>query len=586
MTQPPSQPPSGGFGPPPQDPRDPQGQGPQTPPPPPPPGVPPAPGYGYPQQPPQPGGPYGYPQPGPYGEPPRPGYGYPGPQQPPYPGPPAPGGPGGGPGGVKGKTWAIAAGALALLLVAGGVVYAVVGGGDKKDTAHDGKNGKSPEPSTSASVPVNPGDGQGDGRAGTDDLNAGRRSGEAKVLWYKMAPKVPGDGAQAPGMWITGEVAVKAAYKELLAYDVADGKVAWPAIKFPQKICAVTRTPSADGKIAVAYMSGTSERANCNQLQEVDLATGKKGWFEKIPERESPDDYFDGTGTSVGLTYVGGDTLVVGREQSGLGLDARTGKKKFVVQQYGNDCFPKAYTGDAHKLISVASCGAGGDNTHEELRRLNPETGKAMWTRKYPKGWSVSNVYSSTPLVVYATNEDKKTFNIASYKEGSSAVMSEVSSSVKNLDTSCGGSDFDFMDTDLNGCQGVVVDSGTLYMPTKGKTDGANDVVAISLASGKERWRAKSPADQPLRPLTTRGGAVIAYMEASFGGDPGRVVSIPVSGSHTPKTLLQNPRGAAQVESGFYSKDIQYVGGRFYLSALTLNGDTKGPQKLMLAYGN
>ena len=51
----------------------------------------------------------------------------------------------------------------------------------------------------------------------------GCKPGEAKVLWYKEAPDAPGSGADAPGMWITGKTAVKAAYKELVAYNVGDG---------------------------------------------------------------------------------------------------------------------------------------------------------------------------------------------------------------------------------------------------------------------------------------------------------------------------------------------------------------------------
>lgn len=624
MTQPPSGPPSGGFGAPQDPPNPPQGptnppQGPPNPPQAPPtppqgqPQSPTGPGYGYPQQ--QPGygypqqpGPYGQPpqQPGPYGQPGQPGpygqqqpgpYGYPqqqpGPyaQQPQYgyppQQPPAPqGGGGGGGGGIKGKTWAIAAAAVALLVVAGGVVFAVVGGDDdgddgKTDTA--GKD-KDPKASASASAPVNPGDGQGDGHGGEEDLNAGRQDGEAKVLWYKTAPKVGSDGADAPGMWITDKVAVKAAFKEVLAYNTADGKVSWPAITLPQKICAVTKTQSDAGKIVVAYMSGTSSRAHCNQVQEIDLATGAKGWTAKIPEREDKNDFFDGTGSSISLAYVGTDTLMVGREMSGLALDAKTGaKKKFVVSEYGSNCFPKAYTGDKTKLLSVASCAAGGDNAHEELRQLDPETGKALWTKKFPKNWTIGNVYSVSPLVVYSTNNEAKKYNIASFAPGSSAVRAEVT--VDGLDTRCGGSGIFSLNRSITGCAGVVADASTLYMPTQGKAGGRNEVVAISLTSGKERWRAKSPEDLPLQPLKVENGAVVAYMGASYSGSAGRVVSLPVSGAHTPKTLLQNPAGTAEIESGFSSPDVAWRDGRFYMSATRLSG-SKGQQKLMLAYGD
>lgn len=56
-------------------------------------------------------------------------------------------------------------------------------------------------------------------------------------------------------------------------------------------------------------------------------------------------------------------------------------------------------------------------------------------------------------------------------------------------------------------------------------------------------------------------------------------------GSHKPSTLLQNPQGTAEIENGFYSRDIDYVDGRFYLSTARLTGSTETKQKLMLAYG-
>ncbi len=91
------------------------------------------------------------------------------------------------------------AAAVAGLLVVGGTVWAATsgGGGDKKPVA---EKSDSPTPSGGSATddPANPGDGSGDGGSDSEDLNAGRKSGEAKVLWYKEAPDAPGSGADAP----------------------------------------------------------------------------------------------------------------------------------------------------------------------------------------------------------------------------------------------------------------------------------------------------------------------------------------------------------------------------------------------------
>ncbi|WP_328937861.1 PQQ-like beta-propeller repeat protein [Streptomyces tauricus] len=639
MTQPPEKPsqqggfgapqdppPQGGFGPPqgPQDPRDAQGatppppaqppagpppphgapQGaPQTPPPPPPQGAPgspppPAPGYGYPQQ--QQPGPYGQPQqPGPYGYPQQPGpYAQPGPygqQQPgpygqqagPYgqqqPGygyptqPQFPGGPGTPPGGgsrgpFKGKPAVIIGAALAAVLVVGGTVVALTGGDDggseKKPVADKSQDAK---PSGS-DAPINPGDGDGDGNAGSEDLNAGRQAGESKVLWYKEAPDAPGSGADAPGMWITDKVAVKAAYKQLLAYNVDDGKVSWPAITFEQPICAASAQKTSDDKVFVAYKEGTKDTAECNQLVEIDLATGKKGWTKEIPKGE----LFD---SSLSLSLnISGDTLMVGRSQSGLGYDTDSGDKLFDKKRYSNACFPSAFAGGA-KLLSVSSCGAGGDDEHDEVQELDPATGKAKWTKKIPKGWRVERAYSVDPVVLYLTNADKKQWNVTTLKnDGTARSQLDVDESFA---PQCGWA---ILSRDLQSCVGVAADANTLYLPTEAKS-GANEVVAVSLETGKEKWRVKSPADETMLPLRMDGTNLVAYVEPSYDAG-GRIVSVPTGGgSHTPKTLLQNPQGAADVENGFFSKAVDYVDGRFYLSTTRLTGNDESKEKLMLAYG-
>ncbi|MFC8124557.1 PQQ-binding-like beta-propeller repeat protein [Streptomyces sp. NPDC057302] len=605
MTQPPNQPPSGGFGAP-QDPQ--QGAAPQPPgQPPQPPQTPPAtqPGYGYPQQPPapqpgygypqQPGpynqpGPYGQPtqpgQPGPYGQPTQPGqpgpytqpqYGYP--QQPQFPG--GPGGPGmpaapggGGKNPFKGKPGLIVAAVAAGALVIGGVAWAVVGGGDDDPSKKKPVAGKSDDPKASESAPVNPGDGDGDGGGEKEDLNAGRQPGESKVLWYKEAPKVPGSGADAKGTWIKGDIAVKAAYKEITAYNVKTGDSAWPTIKFPQKICGATPQMTDDDKIFVAYKDGQKDNSKCNQIQLVDLKTGDKGWVKPVEE----EGLFDmSLSTDLSIT---GDTLMVGRSQSGTALNVSDGKELFVAEKKDpGACFPGGFAG-GKKMLVAYSCGASTSTEHDELRQLDPKTGATVWTKKFPKGWRIGRIYSESPTIVYLSNEDKKKWNITTLKPNSSDTRSEVGVDEK-FAPECDGSTF--LGGSLQGCLGATTDDKNLYLPTEA-TSGANEVVAISLATGKEAWRTKSPLEESMLPMKVEGGSLIAYVNPSYDSG-GRVVSIPLSGSHTPKTLMKNPEGTSEIESGFYSKAIDYVDGRFYISTTRLSGSAKGQEKLMLAYG-
>ncbi|MFI9152784.1 PQQ-binding-like beta-propeller repeat protein [Streptomyces sp. NPDC053367] len=604
MTQPPDQPPQpGGFGAPQDQPPQQPGYGapqpPQTPPTPPAP----QPGYGYPQQPgpyaqpgpygqpqqpgpyaqpgpygqpqqpgpygqPQQPAPYGQPQPGPYGQ--QPGYGYP--QQPQYPGAPVPSG-GGSRNPFKGKPAMIIGAAVAALLVVGGTVFAVTSGDDdkggkKKPVAQKSDDAKP----TATDAPVNPGDGSGDGGEETTDLNEGRKPGEAKVLWYKEAPDAPGSGADANGMWINDKTAVKAAYKQLFAYDVADGKPTWEPITFPQKICATTRQKSADDKIVVAYMSGASDRAKCNQLQQVDLNTGRQGWKAEVADGA----LFD-SAITVELSLAG-NTLMVGRSQSGVAYDVHSGKKLYEKKKYGDSCYPSAFAGGT-RLISVASCDLGGAGEHEELQELDPRTGKVKWTFKYDKGYRINRTLSVDPLVVYSENEDKDTWNIAAFTP-QGRIRSQVSTK-ESIAPECGWA---ILQRDLTGCQGVAVGGDMLYLPTEA-TSGANEILAISLATGREKWRVKSPTDQTILPLRLEGGKLVAYVEPSYDAG-GQVVSVATAGTtHTPVKVLQNPEGVSGIENSFFSRELNWTGGRLYLATTRLTGNDEDKEKLMIVFG-
>ncbi|WP_329559579.1 PQQ-binding-like beta-propeller repeat protein [Streptomyces uncialis] len=562
--------------------------------------------YSAPQQP----GPYGPPQPGPYGQP-GPYAAQPGPyapQQPygqsPYGQQPGqapygqqpygrqgfgqqgyPGGPqgsggagsGGGRGPFKGRPAMVIAAAVAVVLVVGATVFALNRDGqdDKKEQATKDPVASAtadPKPSADASPSVDQGDGSGDGDAAEEDLNADRKPGESKVLWYKQAPKVPGSGADAPEMWVTGTTVAKAAYKQVLGFDAKSGAPAWDPVELPQAVCAATPQPTPGLKVVVAYMSGVSDRAKCNQLQQIDLATGKKGWTKKIPDG----DLFDST---IGLElHLVGDTLVVGRSMSGVAYQANTGKELFTADKYGTNCYPSGFTSGS-KLLTVASCGAGGENQHEQLRELDPATGKVRWTKKFPKKWRISRVYSLDPVVLYLTNDDKKQWNISTLRNGSGEVRSQVAME-EAPEPDCGlvlGGEA------LQSCDGVATDANTLYLPSKAK-NGVNELIAVNLNTGKEKWRAKSTGARSVLPLRVEDGNVISYEEPTY--DTGGTITATPVGGGTPKKLLQNPAGAAALENTFFAKEMAWAGGRFYLSSTRLtNTKADSEQKLMMVFG-
>ncbi|WP_327245937.1 outer membrane protein assembly factor BamB family protein [Streptomyces sp. NBC_01320] len=597
MTQPPSQqPPKGGFG----APQEPPQGGPQPPAQPPQmPAAPPAaqpgygypqapgqePGYGYPQQPgpySQPGpygqqpGPYGQ-QPGPYGQPPQPGYGYPQQQ---YPGAPVPGGPAGPGGGsaFKGKPAVIIGAAVAALLVIGGGVFLATSGGDdeKKPVAH----GSADDQKASASPSVDEGDGNGDGRAGDDDLNAGRKAGEAKVLWLqKNDVDLPRNGSDVYGPWVVGDTVVKGMYRAISGYSAADGKQKW-TLKLPADLCSAPAQTTTDGKIVIGVENGTTDKADCADLQMIDLNTGKAGWKKSIKQNGIWDMMSD-----ISLA-ISGDTVTVGRTGNSNAYRVSDGKELFGKQS-GN-CQPYAFAGGT-KLIAASSCRtADVDKPQNQIQELDPVTGKPKWTYRPAVGWEVDRVYSVSPLVVSLTQSEKKKWSILAIKENGTLRSQLVGDKGDKFAPDC-GSAFAIFGKSLQGCVGVAADANSFYMATTADSSGTartNKVVAFDLNTGKPKWKAAAPAERTMTPLRMEGGNVLLYLEASYNKGGGIATLAPTGG--TPQVLLQHPASTSQIESSFYNPKIVYAGGRSFIASgrvSATNDKEELETKTMMAFG-
>ncbi|MFE9737077.1 PQQ-binding-like beta-propeller repeat protein [Streptomyces sp. NPDC006477] len=600
MTQPPSNQPPGGFG----APQDPNqgphhGQPPGMPPVPPvppqsPPGAPPAapgpygqqpqPGYGYPQQAPGPYGqppqhPYGYPQqgqpgypqqPGPYGQQQNPYGGYP--AQPGYPGAPTPPPSGGG---LKGRTGVVAAVAAAAVLVAAVTTWAVVGGDDEKDPVAG-----PPTTATSSAAPaptesVDKGDGSGDGANGEEDLNAGRKDGEAKINWLlKNNVDLPRNGADVFGPWIVGDTVVKAMYKSVSGYSLSDGSTKWN-VDLPFELCAAPANPSANGVMVFGYAESAKDGAKCNQLQMVDLKTGKAGWKKAVPKPKGLFAFSDNT------LAISGNTVTVAGTSSAYGFSLADGKQLFTGPTSG--CKPFAYAGGS-RLIAAMDCPSG--STAKKVQAVgwvNPATGKPLYTFQLEANWEVDKVYSVDPLVVSATQREQKKWTVFAL-DAKGKLRSQIQGGKDKFAPSCGGG-FVIFGRNLEGCTGVAADANTFYMATETSYGTPNEVIAFDLKTGKAKWRSKAPGKQSMIPLRMEGGQVLVYVDPSY--DTGGAVATIAPTGGAPKILLQHPASSAQVESSFYSAGYAYGAGTFVVASgrvSATNDEAEKQVKTMMAF--
>ncbi|MFB8104849.1 MULTISPECIES: PQQ-binding-like beta-propeller repeat protein [unclassified Streptomyces] len=510
-------------------------------------------------------GPYGQPAPGPYGQPTQPGYGYPQQQ---YPGAPAPGGTGGGP--FKGKTGILAAAAVAVVLLVGaGAWYVVSDSGDdpKKPVAGPSSDPKAPE-TPSASPSVDEGDGTGGGRETNDDLNAGRKPGEAKVAWLqKNEVDLPRNGGEIHGPWFVDDTMVTALYRGISGYAVADGKKKW-TVPLPADICATPNTVSSDGKIVIGIKNGTTDRSNCSVMQMIDLKTGKAGWKAEVKKAGAFDLISD-----IGLA-ISGNTVTAGRTSYSSAYRVSDGKELFGTPT-GN-CKTFAFAGGP-KLIAAANCRNGdSDNPQHQLQELDPVTGKARWTYQPPAGWEIKKTYSVTPLVVSLENRKKKQWSVAAFTDKGKLRSQLSPAKGDEVVANCGGL-LSIFGQKLEGCTGVAADADTFYMATKAGTGAGrtNKVVAFDLNTGKPKWTAAAPAERTMSPIGMEGGKVLLYLEPRYD-KAGAILTLPPTGG-TPAVLLQHPAGTNRIENSLYGgQTARYEGGQSYLLPRRLSGRDDG----------
>ncbi|MFJ4686365.1 PQQ-binding-like beta-propeller repeat protein [Streptomyces sp. NPDC088789] len=605
MTQPPPPPPhqppqGGGFGPPADQPQQPQpaqapqppAQAPHTPQPPPgygypqagPPPQPPQPpqqpaGYGYPAQPPnpyaqqqpgaypQPNNPYGAAPPNPYGaQQPPPGYGYPQATV------PMQAQAGGGSGGKKinAQVAIIVSAVVAIaLIVGGGVWYASSDDGAKDDTATSGdKNGGDKD--------KNGGDGaQGDEGAAPKGSERVPADTAAGVLFQIPAPPVKDEQIHSvAGSWLTDSVYAKSGVNQVTGYDPDTGGTKW-TLPLTGQTCGYARQITGDGTTVVlseaAKRNAKGEHEPCTQITAFNVDSGKKLWSKSVTVSDAEVAFAE-------ATISGGTVAVGGGYSGGAAFDVTTGK--VLWQPKVSNCTDVGYAGGA-RLVAVHKCGDYGNEKYE-VQLIDPKTGSVKWGYKVPDGLENIKVISTQPVVFGVDSADITASGASDVfsLDDSGKLLYKIPLEDGEYNHRC-----EIARTD--GCGGIVVGNGKLYVPTKEHDGGAdsrmtNEIVAFSLETGKSTGDRIDAGDRyTVFPLRMDGGDLVAYKEGPYDkGD--QIVSVN-GGSLKQTTLLETP-GTRDVRDAISrmvprSAEALYTDGRLFLGKnLVSKPYTKGEE--------
>ncbi|XMN08523.1 PQQ-binding-like beta-propeller repeat protein [Streptomyces griseobrunneus] len=521
------------------------------------------------------------PQPGVYGQPPAAfhgqpdsayGYGHPG-----------PGGPAGPGGGRKrrGRTSVVVAAVLAAILVVGaGAWYATGDGGDdaRRPVAEGSGSAASGQPDTPPGRKHTP-------APKPADLNAARKNGESRVLWVQEnTVDLPGRGGSQFGPWFAGDIVAKALHRTVSGYSAADGTQKW-SVDLRARVCAAPTLPSTDGKIVVALESGSPDSAQCDRLLMIDLRTGTEGWnatFKRVGVWDGLSDI---------TMAINGDVVTVGRTSR---ADAyRISDGKHLWDKLPGNCQPYGFAGGAVPLAATSCRTAADDHAIQHVRRIDPATGKEVWSYPVKKGFKVDQFYSTDPPVISLRQGQEKWAIVILNADGTYRSQL-VADDGENYAPRC-GKDLRAQNPNLDNCLGVAADTSTVYLATQpvsaGKTLPTNAVVAFDLATGRSRWRTDAPAEQNLMPLRVEGGRVLMYLDAMRGHGRSRgggIYALPPTGGAL-QPVLRHPESATGVETYFSTAHIAYSGGRAVLTQPYISGGDDKQEKAivpMLAFGD
>ncbi|GGO42872.1 outer membrane protein assembly factor BamB family protein [Streptomyces lasiicapitis] len=492
------------------------------------------------------------------------------------------------------RALAIGAGVLALAVVGAGVFFVTRGdgdggdGGSREPAAAASKGSQEERDSADAGRKSPEADGEGkDDDGGVVDVNAGRKPGEAKAWLAANDVKLPGKGTTVQDLWRWGGIVAQGMYNEVTAWKSADGTKAW-AVRLPGELCDTPVNPSSDGKVVVAYTVSKSQSSKkCNQLQMIDLKTGKKGWHKQLVEHDLSD------GTTMTHVSISGSTVVVDQDSTAHAYRVRDGKRLFTTKQNPDGgCLLTGVAGGS-KLLQTQICAPATSDQSGRLRKVDPRTGKVEWTYKTKKKWSIDKVYSVDPIVLALRSR-------GGVDDWAVVAIDERGRQRSWFEPRDGKTEFGMCNESgdsgegTQNCPGGIADSDgdTFYLASRPKDIlGPNKITAFDLRNGKVKWTASYPGRQ-LLPVSVSGDdrpGVVVYAKPKGETGNGRTLRFGPRGGK-PDVLLRHTSAARKIETYMFAGHTLYADGRFYVAHSRMDGNAVGTSRdaqkgRMLSYG-
>ncbi|XVQ06331.1 PQQ-binding-like beta-propeller repeat protein [Spirillospora sp. CA-255316] len=373
------------------------------------------------------------------------------------------------------------------------------------------------------------------------------------LLWSLDGRTIGGGGSLRPTTWATGPTVAITRARDVTGYDAATGDPRW-TVPLSGTVCAASARPAGD-RVAVQFGQG---RPGCDRVAVIDLKAGAKVWERTIDAERS----------GGGQVVIGEGVVVVDRLYGTSAFRLEDGRPLWNADGDGKDCAFKGLAGGP-VLVAGQSCDADGGRVRR-VHRLDPGSGRLLWSYEAPPGYQVEAMPSSRPAVLGLRHGDR-----LSERPWRFVVLNDSGAQVASLDAGRFSVDCSVVVRDPTRCTDVVVTGDSLYLrrDTRPATKEfrAAPVVAFDLATGRIRWSTRNPDGNHLFPIAMDGDRLIAGQPRTAGknGERPRLVAIdPATGA---TTVMWDLTGHADFWLRTVS-DRQYAGGRFFLTKALVTG--------------
>ncbi|MCH5675759.1 PQQ-binding-like beta-propeller repeat protein [Streptomyces gilvus] len=403
----------------------------------------------------------------------------------------------------------------------------------------------------------------------------------------------PGEHYELPGMWATDRILAKGINKTVVGLrmgtDAAPGDEQWK-LPLDGPICGYTRRVTGDDRTAVLFRANDRGGAYCNHVAFFDLDTGREVWETDFPYSKIGDAKGLATGgddqdtPSVTLTH---GTVVV---TWGGGTDAYAmdgGRRLWRTTSTGACQDMGAAGGDA--LLVRQECwndDAPLDSTDAvsyKARKVDPRTGRVLWTYSAAQGVRDINIPSAEPPVIAVQAGEIGISEMLSLdaKGGTRAVIRLQNG------TYVGECSYDdYLSTE--DCPTIAVGDGQVFLRSKesGELTNSNWIIGFDLATGNTTEKFDSGPGSLLYPVRMSGDRLLAVRVSDQHIMPSGLVGLdPATGRETPYLYFDLPEEADLMTMTEYN-DIVVQDGRIFFGVKKVDGPAKGqPKWVYLALG-